>query len=212
MGGLLTDHVSWRWCFWINLPTGALSAAIVLFSLKLNPRERKSLSEVIKDFDFVGLILIIAGIILVLLGFTNGQNSWSSVATIVPLALAVVLLLAGGVNEVYTSKSPIIPPRLFSTRTTAGLLISVFLHGIAFLAATYYIPLYFQILGSTATLAGIKMLAFSLGTALAATVSGLVIKKTTAYRPTLWFGWAVICLGFVCHIGHSTKVGTKLCS
>lgn len=86
-----------------------------------------------------------------------------------------MLLLAGAVNEVYTSRSPIIPPRLFKasftlyrlaltrqqycilqTRTTAIILVSVLLHAIAFFSGAYYLPLYFQALGSSATGAGVK--------------------------------------------------------
>lgn len=76
------------------------------------------------------------------------------------------------------------------------LLVSVFIHALAFFSATYYIPLYFQVLGASATMAGIKMFPFSLGGALVAIASGQVVTRTSKYRPTMWFSWPVMTLGF----------------
>lgn len=191
---------SWvlRRCFYINLPTGGLAAAVLIPFLRLNPVERKTLRQLAKDFDFVGLTLIIAGVVLLLVGFTNGQNSWSSAYTLSTIIIGVALLLAGAINEVFTTRSPVVPPRLFRTRTTTGILISVFIHGLVFFAANYYIPVYFQILGSDATLAGVKMMPFTVGGALLSIIAGLVVAKTQNYRLTIWVGWVVMILGFVC--------------
>lgn len=81
------------------------------------------------EFDFSGLFLIIGGVVILLVGFNNSQSGWSTAETIALLVVGFVMLVAGSINEVYTTRSPIIPPRLFQTRTTAGILISVFLHG-----------------------------------------------------------------------------------
>ena len=75
-----------------------------------------------------------------LVGFNNGETSWSSKDTIISLAIGGAALVAGAINEIFTKQSPVIPPRLFHTRTTAAVLILNFFHGISFFAGAYYLP------------------------------------------------------------------------
>ena len=150
-------------------------------------------------FDFLGLLLLISGVTLVLIGFQSAETAakrWRAPLTISTLVIGIVLIIAAGINELYTSKEPILPPRLFQTRTTSAILVSVLLHACAFFAASYYVPLYFQILGSDALMAGVRQLPMSLGASLMAITSGLLVSKTGRYRPVMWVGWTVMTLGF----------------
>ncbi|KAF7294823.1 MFS domain-containing protein [Mycena indigotica] len=207
----LTEKVSWRWCFWINLPTGGLAGGLLFFFLNLNPRPLKSFSQHNAEFDYVGLVLVVVGVVCVLLGFNFSETSWTSPQTIALLVLGFVLLFVYAVYECYTTKSPIIPPRLFKasflftlscrslragqTRTTAIILTTTLLHALAFFSGAYYLPLYFQVLGASATGAGVRMLPFSLGGALVSALSGQVVSALKAYRPVLFFAWPVMTLG-----------------
>jgi len=87
----------------------------------------------------------------------------------------------------------------------------VFLHAFGFFTLAFYIPLYFQILGASATTSGIKLMSFSLGSSLTAIVSGIVVSKTGAYRPTMWFGWAMMTLGFglLIMLDYRTNLGKQ---
>lgn len=142
------------------------------------PRNKqKSFGQHAKEFDYVGLILITGGVASLLVGLNNGEAEWNRVQAIVPLVIGIVAIIAGAVNEIFTKSSPVIPPRLFKTRTTAGVLGVVFAQGIVFFAGAFYLPVYFQILGNSALMAGVRNLPFALGSSLTSMAGGIIVAK-----------------------------------
>jgi Fungal trichothecene efflux pump (TRI12) len=179
---------------------------LVIF-LKLNPTKRVSFAEVMRTFDWLGLFLFVSGLSLFLTGIATGGNgtyAWTSGVVLGTLVPGVVCLVLAIVNELYTTRQALCPPRLFKTRTTGAALISVLLHGLVFTPTTYYLPLYFQAIdAASATMSGVRLLPLSLSTALCATASGFIISKTGDYRWIMWICWTIMTLGASQLIAHT---------
>ena len=153
----------------------------------------------IQTFDWLGLIFLISGVVLFLTGLASGGNgvyAWSSSVVLGTLISGIVCIIAGVINELFTKRIPLIPPRLFRNRTTASVLTWVFLHGFVYTAGIYYMPLYFQAVnGASPTRSGIDLLPASALAGFTSVVTGFIIALSGDYRWTSWISWIIMTLG-----------------
>ncbi|KAK3382561.1 major facilitator superfamily domain-containing protein [Lasiosphaeria ovina] len=198
LGGVFTSQVTWRWCFYINLPISGAGMAILVFVLKLhNPRTpmRQGLAAV----DWLGSLAVIGGTLMVLLGLEFGgvTNPWDSVTVIALIVFGVVTIALFIVIEMKVAKFPVIPMRLFRSRGSIVSLLVCAVHGYVFVSGSYYLPLYFQaVIGLSPLLSGVYALPFALALSLCSAGTGIFIKKTGKYLPCIIFGMATMTLGF----------------
>lgn len=209
-GGALTTRASWRWCFFINLPICGVAGALLVIFLHLPPRPLKPFRDIVNEFDFVGLFWVSGGAILFLVGFSNAENgSWGDGKTIGPIVAGAMMMIVFGFWNAHTKRTPIIAPRLFRLRTTTALMVMVFIHGLTFMAATYYLPNFYQVVkGVNALLSGVYGLPYGVISSVVSAIMGMTISKLGAYRFGLYLGFSIMTLGFglMCMITSHTSL------
>lgn len=191
LGGYFTDHLSWRWCFWFNVPFGLLTLAVVTVVLKLpKPTARARL-------DLLGaLLLAAASTCLVLLTSWGGtEYPWGS-REILGLGAGAVVATGLFLVAEHFAPEPLIPLRLFrdsvfNVTALVGLVI-----GAALFGAASYLPTFLQMVdGATATESGLLMLPMMAGIVGASIVSGQLISHTGRYKVWPVLGSALAVLG-----------------
>ena len=110
VGGSLTERVTWRWIFFINLPTGGLALALIFFNLRLNPHVGSTWTTFFRTFDFAGLFLLVVGIVFLLVGFAQGESQWNDASTITLYAPFAPFAVLMSVTNRRSSSPPL--PRL----------------------------------------------------------------------------------------------------
>jgi EmrB/QacA subfamily drug resistance transporter len=197
LGGALTQLVSWRWCFWINVPIISVTLLILVVLLDL-PRPSSSMPAVrLKDMDWPGVVLIAAATTLFLVGLQFGGAVFPWDSDIV-LGLLIASLVAICLFFYQQSKHscPTIPLGLFRARSSAACLCVAVCHGLTYIAALYYLPIYFQIvLDATPVQSGTWLLLAAAPMSVITVLASLLIRKLGRYRGVLWTSAGLLALG-----------------
>lgn len=196
LGGYLTDHLSWRWVFYVNVPVGALALVITSSSLKNLPGPRPGAS---RRVDVAGAGLLICGVGAMLLGLEWGgtQQPWGS-----PL---IVGLLGGGAAVLGVFlwwerrvPEPLLPPRLFANDVVSVTGAMSFLIGMAMYGAMIYLPLQLQVVRDVSvSRSGMLLTPMMIGVVGAAIPVGRLITRTGRYKFTGPLGFGMIAVGFL---------------
>ncbi|WP_433115272.1 MDR family MFS transporter [Micromonospora sp. CA-246542] len=178
VGGFITDNLSWRWAFYVNLPLGGIALLVLITTMHL-PKYRTE-----HRIDWLGAGLLSVGITAIVLITTWGGNEydWTSPQIFGLAALALVSLVAFGLVERRVPE-PILPLTLFANRNFALISVVGFLLGFAMFGAMNFLPLYQQtVQGASATNSGLLLLPLMFGMLVVSLAVGRAITKNGKYR------------------------------
>jgi EmrB/QacA subfamily drug resistance transporter len=205
LGGFLTQHASWRWVFYINLPLGAIALAVTAAVLPGH------LGRVHHVIDYAGTALLAAGVSAIVLMTSLGGSTygWGS-PLIISLAVAAVALLVGWGLVERRAAEPIMPLRLFANRVFSVTSVVGFVVGFALFGVISYLPVFLQVAkGADPTKSGLQLLPLMAGLIVTSTLSGWLITKWGRYKVFPIVGTGVMTVGIylLSTVGLSTPTG-----
>ncbi len=179
LGGILTDLVSWRWIFFVNVPIGAL----VLF---LTPRALNESETTSGRLDVPGALTVTGGMLALVYGVSNAAvHPWSSPGTYVPLVIATVLLVSFGFIETRTPK-PLMPLRIFANRNRSGAYAMMLCIATAVFSMFFFLTQFLQnILGWSPIKTGLGFLPMTGGIVVAAGLTSRLVGRVGIRIPLL---------------------------
>ncbi len=191
LGGILTDLLSWEWIFFVNVPVGVLALIVTPFIVGESRDQR------VRTFDALGAVLVTAGLVLLVLGITQGQQwGWTSGREIGVFAAAAALLLAF-LGWESRQTEPLVPFSFFRHRTRTAANVAGFVLGTVLFSMFLLLTLYMQqVLGYSAMETGVAYLAVA-GTAIIwANVAAVAVNRV-GVKPALVFGMTLLTIGLV---------------
>ncbi|KAF4554066.1 Efflux pump roqT-like protein 4 [Elsinoe fawcettii] len=213
IGGVLTDSIGWRWCFWINLPIGGVVFFLLLFFLKLaevdEPMRKLPIKEKLARLDPIGLITLLGGVscLLIALQWGGSQYPWKSGQIIGLFVGCVVGLGAFIFGQWKLGDNATIPLRILRQRSILWGSLALFLLNWSNNVKLYYLPFYFQAVQLVdAMQSAINFLPVAIPLVVACILAGVLVVKTGHYMPIMIIGGiiAAIGTGFLSTIGLGT--------
>jgi MFS family permease len=196
IGGAIVSKTTWKWAFWINLPTCALTLAVTIPFLRVSCNRSPTWKLSLARIDYVGNAIFIASVTSILLGLVQGGivYPWSSWRTILPIILGFLGWIVFFVQQA-SCKEPTMPLRLFAHRTSATVYFLDFIISVLLQWCVYVLPLYFQSqLAASPLISGINILPINSFMIPSAALAGALLTKLGKYKPFHWAGFSILAI------------------
>jgi EmrB/QacA subfamily drug resistance transporter len=209
LGGYLTDQLSWRWVFYVNLPVGIVALTVLwLFYRDIGPRRR------LVSIDYLGAATLTAAVVPLLLALSWGgaEHPWAS-PQVIGLVLVSVLMVAAFLWTEAHAAEPILPLSLFHNRVLAISALAIGIVGVAMFGTILYIPLFVQgVIGTNATQSGSVLTPMMFAMIGSSVAGGQVIARTGKYKCMAVGGLALTSVGLLllAGMGPSTDYSTAV--
>ncbi|RHZ55505.1 MDR family MFS transporter [Aspergillus thermomutatus] len=208
IGGAFTEKATWRWCFWVNLPPGALTLLSMLCFFKPPSIQRdRTVVQRIMDLDLIGCAIFIPAIFMLLLAMMWGgtEKDWDS-ATIIGLFVGSgVMLILFVCWEGYKGEGAMIPANVIVRRTVTFSVLFSFCHFGSLGILNYYLPEWFQaVQGASPLQSGTRVLAAVLSQIVGTLSAGILARRIHYYNPWLYVGPLFMCTAAALYTQFST--------
>jgi MFS family permease len=213
LGGYLTS-VSWRWCFWINVPIGGLSLFLLFILAPNRPSPSKPADtwrQRFFDLDPLGFVMVAGSIssLLFALEFGKENQAWSSGRVVALFVVFGVLLVTFAAYQVWRGEKATIPPRILKQRTVVVACLFGFVIGSVLVVYPFYLPVWFQVVkGKSPQDSGIALLPLLLSSVLLVMVGGVLVSKIGYYTPFAIGGAAILVVGSALFTTWTADVST----
>lgn len=200
LGGYLTA-ITWRWCFWINVPIGGVAVVLLILVCPNRPppaRPAPTLLGKVKQLDPIGFCLIAPGIVCLLFALQWGgqRYAWNDGRIIVLFVIAGCLCIAFAVLQIWKGNSGTIPLRIFSQRSMVAASAASVGIGSIMVVYAFYLPVWFQaIQGKSPQSAGLSLLPLLLSQVIFVICGGIATTVTGYYTPLMIVGGAISIVG-----------------
>jgi len=194
IGGVIAQHTTWRWIFYINFPICGYSLISIPVLLTLKP-PTATFAEKLRRVDWIGGFLFTSSMVTFLVGISWGGNDfpWRSAQTLVPVFIGAAGLAATLMYEGYYAAFPFLKKVLFTDASAITVYVLGLLQGFILYGQLYYIPFYFlSVTQYSPTMAGVAMLPVTLLLLPGSIISGILVSRFNAYRWSIWIGWALM--------------------